>query len=197
MSWGRIVAGRGVLSALLVIGALLFVVGVAAERGDRHSEPARAAVVGSVPVNAVPRTHVEGSGSEESEAATTSATELAGQAETPGHPETGASVESSEGRVLGVNLESNGVVGVGVILSVVLAALVWSRRSKIVIVAVGAFTVAFAVFDIAEVIHQANGSHRGVAVLAALVAVAHLAAATVAAVLLRTSPSTGSAATST
>ena len=64
-------------------------------------------------------------------------------------------------------------------------------------VAVAAFTVAFAVFDMAEAAHQANGSHRGVAVLAALVAVADLAAATVAAVLLRTSPSTSSAATST
>lgn len=197
MSRGRIVGGHGFLSALLVAGAVLFVVGVAAERGNRHTEPASAAIAASVPVKTVPGTHVEGSGSEEGEANTTSATELAGQ-ETPEHSETGASVESSEGTVLGVNLESNGVVAVGVMLSLVLAALAWLLRSKIVLAAVAAFTVVFAVFDIAEVIHQANGSHRGVAALAALIAVVHLAAATVATMLLllRTSPSTGSAATS-
>lgn len=196
MSRGRIVGGHGFLSALLVAGAVVFVVGVAAERGNRHTEPASAAIATSVPVKTVPGTHVEGSGSEEGEANTTSATALAGQ-ETPGHSETGASVESSEGAVLGVNLESNGVVAVGVMLSLVLAALAWLRRSKIVFAAVAAFTVVFAVFDIAEVIHQSNGSHQGVAALAALIAVVHLAAATVATMLLvRTSPSTGSAATS-
>ncbi len=184
MSRVGVIASRWFLSALLIVGAGLFLVGVAAERSNGHTETPGSAASATT----APATHVEGSGSEESETATTSAIEPAGHTETPGHVETGASSESNEGHVLGVNLESNGVVAVGVIISLTLAVLVWWRRSKMLLVAVVAFAVAFAIFDIAEVAHQANASHSGVAVLAALVAVADFAAAAVAVVLLVSRP---------
>ena len=183
MSRVGVIASRWFLSALLIVGAGLFLVGVAAERSNGHTETPGSAASATT----APATHVEGSGSEESETATTSAIEPAGHTETPGHVETGASSESNEGHVLGVNLESNGVVAVGLIISLTLAVLAW-RHSKMLLIAVVAFAVAFAIFDIAEVAHQANASHSGVAVLAALVAVAHFAAAAVAVVLLVSRP---------
>lgn len=179
-----VLASRWFLSALLVVGAALFLVGVAAERSNTHTDVTGPAVTATT----APAAHVEGSASEEGETATT-ATEPAGHTETPGHVETAVSSESNEGHVLGVNLESNGVVAVGVIISLTLAALVWWRRSKMLLVAVVAFAVAFAIFDIAEVAHQANTSHGGVAALAGLVALAHLATAAIAVVLLVSRPS--------
>ncbi len=182
MSRIGVIASRWFLSVLLVVGAALFIAGVAAERSNGHTETTGPAASATT----APNTHVEGSGSEENETATTNATEPVGHTETPRHVETAASSESTEGHLLGVNLESNGVVAVGVIISLAFAALAWWRRSRLLLVVIVAFTLAFAIFDIAEVAHQANVSHGGVAALAALVALAHISAAAVAVGLLRT-----------
>ena len=182
MSRVGVIASRWFLSALLIVGAGLFLVGVAVERSNTHTETTGPAAT------TAPATHVEGSGSEEGETATTTAAEPAGHTETPGHVETAGSAESNEGHVLGVNLESNGAVAVGVIMSLTLAVLAWWRHPKMLLIVVVAFAVTFAIFDIAEVARQARSSHGGVAALAALVAAAHLAAAAVAVVLLVSRP---------
>ena len=68
-------------------------------------------------------------------------------------------------------------VTAAVIVSLALAVGLWLRNRRwLAIVAVGV-GVEFAVFDIAEILHQLEESHTGLTVLAAVVATAHLTAA--------------------
>jgi vacuolar-type H+-ATPase subunit I/STV1 len=149
---------------LLVVGLLasaaLFVIGVTIERsGDTHTE--------SVPTG---ETLSEG-GSEEPHA-----TEGGGS---------GASVDESTGHadatVLGIDLEAPGFVALAVIVSVVLAAAVWWSEARTVLVPVILFGLAFAVLDIAEVIHQSDVGRTSVMLVAAVVGVLHLCVAAIAA----------------
>jgi hypothetical protein len=142
------------LSVLLIVGACLFAAGVAAERHAvaHHTETAAE----SVPAAG------DGDGSE------TPAT-----SEAPAVSPTKS--ERASEHVLGIDLESNTLVAAAIALSLALAvlALLQARRSVAVIAAVVAF--AFAVFDLAEIAHQVRESRQGLALLAALVAVVHLA----------------------
>jgi hypothetical protein len=141
---GRLVA------VLMVLGAALFVVGVALERGDHHDTPA----------TTVAASPDQGGHDEAAEAA-------------EGHP----AVENSDEKVLGVNVESPGVVAVGVGVSLVLAAAAWLKQRRAVFVVVAVFAAAFAVLDVAEIFHLLDRSESGLAVLAAVVAVIHVLAA--------------------
>jgi hypothetical protein len=148
---------RWLLPALLVVGAALFVVGTSSE----HRE----------------------TGAEATPAASTPAGEAAegGAPAEPASAEIGSSAEAgAEGKVLGINRESKGIVAVAAVVSVALAALAWAVRRRPVFIVIAAFAVVFAVFDIAEMLHQIDVSHSGLAVLAAAIAVVHLAAAAIA-----------------
>ena len=154
MNVGAVVRLRWLLSALLIVGAALFAVGIAAERtADDHVEPGA--------------THTE-----EGEAAGEHADEDAGAE--PVHD------ESSEERVLGMNLESPLTIGLGLAVSVALAVVTWRSNRRLVLLAAVGFATVFAAFDIAELVHQIDQSRAGVAVLVAVVALVHVAAALVA-----------------
>jgi hypothetical protein len=138
------------------------VVGVVAERqSGHHDEPAATATTESV-------------GETGNEAAEQS------DAESQASPGTAAEHgESTEARVLGVDLESPGLVVAVVLASVGLAAWVWRRQNTVALVVVAVFAGVFAVFDIAEVAHQIDESRPGIAVLAGVVAVIHVVVAAI------------------
>ena len=107
-----------------------------------------------------------------------------------GHSETSTehAVESSE-TVLGLDVESPGLVALGVVVSLVLAGLAWLRPRRVLFIVVTAFAAAFAVFDVAEMLHQIDRSKTDHAVLAAVVALIHLLAALASAVGAASAPS--------
>lgn len=146
--------------ALLVAGAGLFAAGTSVERGSHHDEPATGAALAEARGDAEARE----------------------QAETHDAAERGT---SDEGRILGVDREATGLVILAVLASLALAALLWRRPVRAVWLAAGLVALAFAVFDVAEVVHQLVESDAGLAILAALVAVAHAATAGIAATALR------------
>lgn len=166
---------RVVLVTLIVLATGAFVVGVALERDaeDSHHETSEA----SNPE------------SSESEAAHKETGE--GESAPSGEGEVGsahASGESSGGEgdatLLGVDLESTPLVIVVALGSLALAAAVWVRPGlDLLLVLVAVAMVAFAALDVRELVHQLDENREGLALLAAVVAALHLAAAGVAVAL--------------
>jgi Flp pilus assembly protein TadB len=155
---------RWTLVALLVASTALFAVGVSLERSDEdtHDEPATELTRASA------GEHAEGAG-EEGERR---------RAEPAGHSESGES-----DTVLGVDVESTQLVVLAVLAGLALAALVASRFGRLrgALLAVAAIALAWAVLDVREVVHQVDESNTGIAIVAALVTVLHVAAAATAA----------------
>ena len=149
---------RWMLSSLLIAGAALFAIGIAAER-QANADHTKA------PSEVTHTDETTGEGTTNTEA--------------PGGEATGHS-ESSAETVLGINLESNTLLIVAAAVSLALAALTWLRNRRGLLFATMAFALAFAVFDIAEVAHQLEGSRAGLAILAAAIALVHVATALVA-----------------
>ena len=183
MSFRSLRQPRSLLSALLIAGAALFAVGVAAERHatDQHTEsgteavtPTASAAIAATSASVSDTdggegaTHTEVPGGEGATHTQSSRGEATGQSETSGET------------VVGLNLESNALVSVAVAVSLALAALTWLRNRRSLLVAAVGFALVFAVFDIAEVAHQINESRAGLATLAAAIGVVHLATALVA-----------------
>lgn len=163
---------RWTLVALLVASTALFAIGVIAERSstDTHTEPAGVHVgengengeAAGEPAGA----HDEGEGPNATEA---------GRAETAaGDTDT----ETNEA-VLGVNIESTSSIVLAVIAGLALAALAVTRLGArpAVLLAVALIALAWAALDVREVVHQLDQSRTGIAVLATVVALLHLAAA--------------------
>ena len=98
----------------------------------------------------------------------------------------------TESTVLGVNTESNAAVATVLAISVLLAALLVLVEARAVVVTVAVFALAFAVFDIAEVAHQIDASETGLAVIAVVVALAHLSSTGLAAAVMRPNRPIGS-----
>ena len=145
---------RKLLVVLIVAATALFAVGVAIERGD---ERAHHAEVGEV----APGT-AERSGEEQG-------------------AHTADADRAEELRPLGIDVEAWPFVVAAALASLALAIAVWLRpRSDSLVIGVGLVMLAFAVIDIREVFHQADIGETGLAVLAAVVAAMHLAAAVVA-----------------
>lgn len=147
------------LSLLLVGAAMLFVVGVAAERhvADAHTDHQEAVVT----------TQVEGSDE---------------TAEAPAKGvEPSTSVERTAETVLGINLESTGLAIAAVTASVALALLAWRTKKRVAVLAIAGFALAFTVLDLTELAHQIKESRIGLATLAAVIALAHAAVVAVAA----------------
>jgi hypothetical protein len=144
---------RALLVGLIVLATIGFVVGVSTEKSDEHHESAALTSVGE-------GGHAE-SGEEES------------------HSQAGG--DHGEFEPLGINLESTPLIVLAALGSLVLAAAVWLRSRWLAALAVTCFAMAvFAALDIAEVVHQSDVDKTGLAVLAAFVALLHLAASLVA-----------------
>lgn len=154
---------RWLLSSLLIAGAALFAIGVAAERNATDSH------TGTTTETA----HTEGTTQEESVGEETPQTEESATEES-GH------TESSSETVFGVNLESTALVIVAAIASVALAALTWRWNVRPLLLATATFAAVFAIFDIAELVHQVQESRTGIAALVAIIAALHTGAALVA-----------------
>lgn len=147
MKIGELIRLRWLLGTLLIAAAALFAVGIATE-GDTHHETVATVEAG-----------------EQNETI-----EQAAHDERTGVPETGE-------RILGINLESTPLVALAVIISVALAAATWRRDHKLVLLVATLFAAAFAVLDVAEFSHQIKRSAATIAVIAAIIAVLHAAAA--------------------
>jgi hypothetical protein len=107
--------------------------------------------------------HVEGAGEENHDEST----------ETGSH-------ESGEENTFGIDTERPAIVVPAVVASLAMAVVVWFRRDIWLMWTVAVFALLFAAFDVVEVIHQLSDDRGGLALLAAVVAVFHLAAAFVA-----------------
>ena len=153
MKVSELVRARWFLGALLIAAAALFAIGAANEKSG----------------------HTETSVSTESTVHTES-TEGTESTEPAAHSE---STETSE-KVLGLNLESTPLVVLAVAISLALAVATWLTNHKLALLLAGLFAIAFAVLDIAEFAHQVDKSATGLAIVAAVLAVLHLAAAFVA-----------------
>jgi hypothetical protein len=132
---------------LVVLLAIATLLFVMGSRAEKSSEP-----------NETPTEHARETGNEAAERATSTHS------------------EPSE-TVLGLHLESTGAQIAAVLVSLAaIAALLFTRRREW-LYAVAAFSMLFAVLDVAEVTHQADKSDSGLAALAAFVACLHLAVA--------------------
>ena len=149
---------RAALAALLVASAALFAFGVAREHAIHHEEPKASAPA------AESRTE---SGSE-SGAGTES------HASTP--TEATHSESTAEASVLGVDLESWPLVLAFGAVCVGLAIAVVRSRARVVLLATAVVVGVAAVFDVAEIVHQANESQTELVIIAAGVLILHLVA---------------------
>jgi hypothetical protein len=159
---GAVLSTRSLLVGLIVAATALFVVGAAVERAqrDEHAEPAT------------------GEGAEPEHGETGEEAEHHDEAATA---ERGTHEESSE-EILGVDPETPGLVASAAVASLLIAVAAWRwfDRDRVLWLVAAAMFV-FAALDVREVVHQIDESRSGVAVLAALVAVLHLAASALAA----------------
>ena len=167
---------RWLLSSLLITGAAMFAIGIAAERHASAHHTKTGTETASPAQTTAPAAEAGGdevSHTDEAASEGTTHTETAG-GETTGHS------ESSSETVLGLNLESNALVLVAIAVSLALAVLTWFRNRRALLFATMAFAVVIAVFDIAEVVHQIKESRGGLATLAATTALVHVATALIA-----------------
>ena len=162
---------RWLLSSLLIAGAALFAVGVAAERNAANNHPE----------TGTETAHAEQPATETTEHDEQASDAEASTAEQPPAAEAARHPESSTETVLGLNLESTGLVIVAAIASLALALLTWRLNLRPLLLAAVAFAAVFTAFDIAELVHQIKESRTGIAALAAVIALLHVAAALVAA----------------
>jgi Flp pilus assembly protein TadB len=156
-----------VIAILLIVAAGLFVLGVTAEDDhDTHSdEPtAEAADAGE---------HNEATGSAETieaEAAERSATAA----------EAAQEADEDEERVLGIDVESPVLVTAAVVVSVLLAGLVWLRPNRRLLIVIAVVAAGFAVLGAAEVAHQLDEDRPALALLGGVIGALHASAAALA-----------------
>src|SRR3954465_6385206 len=166
-------AARRTLAVLIAAAAAALVVGVALERDARTHEALRTSG------ETAPVRHAAESGSGSEAGETGESTE---SGTVSGAPPRGERVrEEASERLLGVDPESTGVLAIAVVVSLVLAALVWRGAAPWLLALVALVMAVFAALDIREVVHQIDESRTGLTLLAVLVAALHLAAAALAA----------------
>ena len=173
------------LALLIVVSAGLFAVGAAIERnksGESGHKEAQSAQ--SSASESGSETHTGGGGESSYEggggAAHSESSGKASSTETAGETHS----ESSE-KIFGINPESTGLVIAAIVAAVLLAVAVWFSPFSVVLLALIAFGLVFAVFDVRELVHQVNESRAGLVVIASVLALIHLAVAAIAAVLWR------------
>ncbi len=155
---------------LLLAAAAAFVIGVAVERDQGHAESAHSQ-------SPVPSAGEAGNHSEAGEGGSHSEAGEHGSEPTENGEASRTGEHDSDESVLGIDPESNAAVTTAVLISVLLAAVVWRWPVLPTLLAGAVFCLAAAAFDIREVAHQTAEGRTGVAVLAALVAALHVAAA--------------------
>jgi hypothetical protein len=145
-----------VAAVLFVVTAGLFVVGVSTEP-DVHDESSE-----------VTDSHDEATDAE-----------AEGEAHDEGAGDAGAAThDEAEGETtLGIDVESPVSITAAVVVSLLLAGLLWARPTRAVGLAGVVVALGFAVLDIAEVAHQLDESRTGYALLAGAVAIGHAVAA--------------------
>ena len=168
---------RAWLAGLLVITAALFALGIYLERGV-STPPGPAAT------QPEPSAHVEGSGGEAGEAAPTAAPAETGET---------TAEHATESWPLGIDLEAPLLVGGAIAVSLALAFAVLRSTGPVVPTAVVGFSILFALLDLIELSHQLGASRTGLAALAVLLAVLHVAAALIAARLVMSDRRTATA----
>jgi hypothetical protein len=181
---------RSLLVALIVVATGAFVVGTAIERtsGEQHHDE-KAAVTkpaGEAPGGETGEAHSEASGETGGEIAGAHAPQGSGE---------GARAEL---RPLGIDIEAAPFVALAAAGSLALALGAWLRpRWALLLLAVAAAMIVFGALDVREVFHQHDEGRTGLAVLAGCVALLHLAAAAVAALMGRAArrPAAGTAVT--
>jgi hypothetical protein len=82
-------------------------------------------------------------------------------------------VSEPKERVLGIDVESGGVVASVVVLALVLAGAVARTRARMVLFVVAAFAAISTILDIGEFLHQVDESRNGLAALVAVVVALH------------------------
>jgi hypothetical protein len=140
-------------AVVLVLTAGVFAIGVAVGRSGGHDETG-----------------------EHTEAVSDEHSETAERAEGHVEQEATARDEHDDERVLGVDVESPLTVTAAMILSLGLAVALWLARRRWLAIVVAVFALAFAAFDIGELVHQLDEGRGGLVVLAAVVAAGHLTA---------------------
>ena len=163
---------RLIVSALLIVSAVLFAIGGAIERSQRHSEAAAAP--------AVAKAHESGS----TETPAQRDAEAGGKSAAAGSE---ASHRDSSEKLLGIDPESIGLTVAAVVAAILLAAGCWLVPRRLVWAATFAFGLVFAAADGRELAHQIAESRASVAVIAGVLIVVHLAVAGGAVALLRSS----------
>lgn len=167
------------MTALMVISTILFAIGIKLERTGEAGE--------------APGVHTEAQG-EHQEGSVTEAPHTAsseGGEASEGHTETSviaatnvpaatsAIVDSHSETILGINIENPAFVIVAIVVWLALTLGLWQLGTRVlipvIIVAIGT-----ALFDAVEIITQINRSNTGIALLAALITVLHLAVAALA-----------------
>jgi hypothetical protein len=157
------------IAVLMVAAVGLFVIGVASESDqDTHNE-----TVTETAETAETDQHNEQIAPGES-AGREAAESRREQAEGNGENEPG------EERVLGIDVESPLLITTAVVVSLLLAGLVWRRPLRRLLLAVAGFAALFAAFDLVEVTHQLDEDNSRLAILAAVIAALHAATAAIA-----------------
>jgi hypothetical protein len=151
-----LITGNRLLAVLIVAATVAFAIGVSIERSQESGETSAEAG------------HVEGVGAEGD-----SAEGVSSEAQ----PHTDPSSET----LLGVNPESIPLLIVAIVVSLALAGGVWLRPDlSILLIVVAVAMLSFAALDVREFVHQLDASRGGLAVLVALIALLHAAAAVLA-----------------
>jgi hypothetical protein len=159
---------RHAIAVLLIVAAGLFVVGVNSENdNDVHNDESNA----------------ETDAADGHDEATESAKAIAAEAEERSTSEAEAAdeeAEEDEERVLGNDVESPVLVTTAVVISLLIAGLVWRRSDRRLFIIVAVFGAGFAVLDVAEVAHELDEDNTGLALLAGAIAALHAAVAALA-----------------
>jgi hypothetical protein len=82
--------------------------------------------------------------------------------------------------MFGIDPEANATVAAALIATILLAAAVWLWPTPVVLGIVAVFAAIFVSLDVREVLHQWSESRGGLAALASLLALLHLAVAAIA-----------------
>jgi Flp pilus assembly protein TadB len=148
------------IAALLIVAAGMFVIGVTSENDNSHSDELTSEAAEH---NQATESHqaIENEAGERS----TSEAEHA---------------EEDEERVLGIDVESPLLVTAAVIVSLLLAGLVWRRPHRQLLIVIAIVAAGFAVLDAAEIAHQLDEDRSGLALLAGVIMALHTAAAALA-----------------
>jgi hypothetical protein len=165
---------RPLLVGLIVLATIGFVIGTAIERNSGESGHETRAQV-----------RAEGTEGVSSESAGSESGASKGAASESARHE-----HHAELKPLGVDIEAAPFVALAAVASLALALGAWLRPQLVILLlAVAAAMALFAALDVREVFHQSDESRTGLAVLAAVIAALHGAAAVIAAQIARRAPS--------